>query len=53
MLHISSAVLSALCGRCTYTGNGWVSMCGKQQSFHSPSVRLCVCPSTSECLHGI
>lgn len=39
-LHISPPVLTGLCGCCIYSGGGWVSICGEQQSFHSPSVRL-------------
>lgn len=39
-LHISATVLTGSCGWCTYTENGWVSSCGKTQSFHNLSVRL-------------
>ena len=38
---ISLTVLMGLCGWCTYTGNAWLSICGKKQSFHSLSIRLC------------
>lgn len=40
-LHISPVVLTVLCCWCTCVGNGWFSICGKKQSFHGLSIRLC------------